>query len=103
MAVPLTWIQVCHAVITQGSAFITGQRLPEGVSQAWWLAPVHLAFHPPLVQQAGRDIFHTSLLTVLVWDTSQLTLPSPSLVGTRLTHVCPAQAGAGVEQEWPKD
>lgn len=77
-SLPLTWIQVCHAVITQGSTLITGQRLPEGFSQAWWLVPIHLAFHPPpLVQQAGRNIFHTLLLTVLIWDTSQLT-PVPS-------------------------
>jgi hypothetical protein len=85
----LTWIQVRHAVITQGSLLITGCWLPESCSWARWPVPIHLVFPPPLpVLQAGRDVLYPLLLTFFIWETNQLTLiPSSSLgpLGIELT------------------
>lgn len=74
-AFQLTWVQVCHAVVTVtwGCAVVAGHRFPEGLSGASW--PV--AFWPvlpplPLVQEAGGHERHTLLLTRLIWETHQL-------------------------------
>lgn len=39
-----------------------------------WPVTVHLAFPPPpLVQETGRHVLHTLLLTVFIWETGQHT------------------------------
>lgn len=115
-AFQLTWVQVCHAVVTVtwGCAVVAGHRFPEGLSGASW--PV--AFWPvlpplPLVQEAGGHERHTLLLTRLIWETHQLAVCflSTSPWGSELSwgvgeagHPPPSNMGKTVEAGsacWP--
>lgn len=75
-AAPLTWVQVCHAVVTvpRGCAVVARHRFPEGLSRTTWPGAVCLVFSPPpLVQEAGGHELHTLLLTLFIWGTGQHT------------------------------
>lgn len=67
---PLTWVQICHAVVTVTwglAVLIAGLGCPEGCSRAGRPVPVRLVFPPPpLVQEAGGHELHTLLLALLV-------------------------------------
>lgn len=99
--VPLTWVQVCHAVLTvaRGHAVpVAGLGLPEGWSPAGWPVTVHLVFPPPpLVQEAGGHVLHALLLALLICRWRQTRL-SP-----RLRPPGPAPHPTGTEQRRQRD
>lgn len=100
---PLTWVQVCHAgvAVTRGCAvIIAGLRFPEGCPGARRPVTVPLVFLPlPLVQEAGRHVLHTLLLTLFIWETGQ-DRPGSLPVSLSSRPLCPrhcVQTGDGTE------